>query len=266
MTKISPKIQNLSSKEKRQLLAKLLEERALKSTEEYPLSFNQWAMWFLYELSPKTTAYNVASSVRILSVLDVNSLKQAFQTIIDRHAPLRTTYTTRNNQTVQIVHAHLEVYFEKIDATRWTEEYLARQVEQAHRRPFSLENGPVMRVSLFSNAADNHILLISAHHIAIDGWSLGLLLDELKTLYTAYSNGQPRYPCSPWRKPTKILWFGKPKCFRARKERYTVIFGRNKSMKICRQWNYPLIILGQQCKLFRDVRWHLNLTRFLARR
>lgn len=152
---------------------------------EFSLSYGQRAMWFLYQLAPKSAAYNVFFAMRILSDLDVVALKQAFQILSDRHPALRTTYTTKNGQALQQIRAHLEVAFEEANASTWSLEDLnARLLELSHR-PLNLEEGPIMRVGLFRRGVKEHILLVVIHHIAIDLWSLVVFMDELRILYPA---------------------------------------------------------------------------------
>ncbi|MCP4698987.1 MAG: non-ribosomal peptide synthetase, partial [Gammaproteobacteria bacterium] len=90
---------------------------------------------------------------------------------------------------VQEVHGYREVCFEETDAR--SEDTLREQVLKASRRPFDLEHGPVLRVNLFTRSAADHVLLLTIHHIVSDGWSLYVLLDELRTIYQAESSGVP---------------------------------------------------------------------------
>jgi len=116
---------------------------------------------------------------RILSPLDILALRAVFQTLIARHASLRSTFSHQDGQPVQIVHGHQDVHFEEIDASMDTEEELQRRVSEAYRHPFDLEQGPLFRVSLFTRAPEEHVLLIVMHHIVTDGWSDWMLLSEL---------------------------------------------------------------------------------------
>jgi amino acid adenylation domain-containing protein len=178
-------ISNLSAEEKRALLAQLLKEKAKASTSVYPLSYNQQAMWFLYQLAPESPAYNVTFAVRIRSKVDVPALKRALQRLIDRHPSLRTTFAMRAGEPLQEVHDLQELSFEETDASTWSEDELDKQVVAAHRHPFDLALGPVLRVNLFTKTESEHIFLLTTHHIVFDGWSKWLLVDELQTLYLA---------------------------------------------------------------------------------
>ncbi|MBN1814013.1 MAG: non-ribosomal peptide synthetase, partial [Anaerolineae bacterium] len=183
---------NLSSEEKRALLARLLRERASTSGFSYPLSRGQQALWFLYQLAPESVAYNVMYAWRICSNLDVSVLRSAFQALVNRHPSLRTTCAIRDGKPVQEVHQYQEVHFEVIDASAWNEGYLREHLAKIAHTPFDLERGPVLRVYLVARSSLEYVLLLTAHHIAIDGWSLEVLLDELGTLYVAVRDGTGR--------------------------------------------------------------------------
>ncbi len=187
----TPAAQRLSSEEKRALLTKLLREKLRTTKTAHPLSHNQRSMWFLHRLAPDSAAYNAAFPARIRSTVDVPALRRAFQQLVDRHASLRTVFTTVAGELVQEVYGRQEVCFEEIDASAWSEDTLQTRVIEAYRRPFDLAEGPVFRVALFRRSVDDHVLLITAHHIAIDGWSVWILLDELRALYAAERSGTP---------------------------------------------------------------------------
>ncbi|MFE1744071.1 amino acid adenylation domain-containing protein [Coleofasciculus sp. H7-2] len=180
---------NLSPQEKRALLARLLQEKASKAKFQYPLSYGQQILWLLYQNAPESPAYNVAFTARIRGNVDIFALRKAFQMLSDRHPSLRNTFAIQNNEPVQEVHGYQEVYFEQIDAATWNADELARQVFKTYQRPFNLEQEPVMRVNLFTRSVEEHILLLTIHHIACDGWSIWLILDELRVLYSAAKQG-----------------------------------------------------------------------------
>jgi natural product biosynthesis luciferase-like monooxygenase protein len=161
----------------------------MREISEHPLSYGQRALWFLHRLAPESAAYNVFFAMRVLSDLNVPVLRRAFQTLIDRHPALRTTYLTTDGRPVQVVHEYKEVYFEVTDASDWSREYLDdRLVEEAHK-PFDLESGPLFRVALLKRTPQQHILLLTAHHIALDLWSLVLLMNELRLMCPTEDEG-----------------------------------------------------------------------------
>ena len=100
---------------KRPILASVSED-----TPEQPLSHGQQALWFLHQRAPESAAYNISSAVRIHSELDVAVFRRAFQTLVERHAALRTTFDAVQGRPVQRVHEHAEVCFVETDAARWS--------------------------------------------------------------------------------------------------------------------------------------------------
>jgi amino acid adenylation domain-containing protein len=182
-------IENLDLEEKRALLAHLLRERFSQPRALFPLSCGQQALWFLQRLEPESAAYNVVQAWRICSAVDVSALREAFQSLVNRHPILRTTYSVCDGKPVQQVHQHQEVSFEVKDASTWSAADLNDHLAEVAYCPFDLELGPILRVHLFIRSADDHVLLLAIHHIAIDGWSLDVLLDELGQMYAAIEDG-----------------------------------------------------------------------------
>ncbi len=181
----SKRIADLSPGERRALLAQLLRKQTSGSKLIYPLSYNQQGIWFLYQLAPESTVYNVNFAARISSDINVPALRGALQRLVDRHPSLRTTFPAHSGKPVQQVHEHQKVSFEEVDGSTWNgDELKCRLLDEAYR-PFDLERGPLLRVSLIMRSAREHILLLVVHHIVIDFWSLAILLNELGVLYPA---------------------------------------------------------------------------------
>jgi amino acid adenylation domain-containing protein len=178
-------ISGLSPSEKRVLLGDLLKKRTNGPNSFYPLSFGQKALWLLYQIAPENTAYNEVFAWRIHHALDLPALRNAFQSLIDRHSALRATYAARDGEPVQQVRQHMQVDFKQIDTSTWTEDELSVLLAEETHCPFDLERGPIMRVRLFTRSVREHILLLMIHHIAIDFWSLTVLMEELGDLYLA---------------------------------------------------------------------------------
>ncbi|WP_438022406.1 amino acid adenylation domain-containing protein [Sorangium sp. So ce233] len=154
-----------------------------------PLSHGQRALWFLYRIAPESAAYIVGTAVRVRSRIDVDALRRAVAHVVRRHPVLRTTYAARDGEVVQHVDERGEALFEVMDASAWRDEELTGRVGAFANRTIDLERGPVMRVQIFSRAPSDHVLLVTTHHIAMDLWSLSILLEELSTLYVAYEAG-----------------------------------------------------------------------------
>ncbi len=185
-------IKDLSPEEKRALLAQLLRNKAsqTQTKSEYALAYGQRALWFIHQLAPESSAYHIASTSRVRSLIDIDAFKRALQYLLDRHPALRTTYEQRDDQLVQVIHAHEDVAFEQIDASAWNEDELYEQVVRAHKQPIDLANGPVIRWQLFTKSPTDHVFLITVHHIASDGYSTFALLYDLKLAYDAEIAGQ----------------------------------------------------------------------------
>ncbi len=157
---------------------------------EQPLSYVQKSLWFLYEMAPDSAAYNITFAAHIRAKIDVEALRGALEMLVARHTALRTTFTTRDGEPFQQVQTRTELDFTRSDASGWTDEFLNSRMTDEGNRPFNLEKDPLLRVNLFTRSADHHILLMTVHHIIMDGWSLWVLLDELRALYPAAQTGR----------------------------------------------------------------------------
>nr|VFK59283.1 MAG: Condensation domain-containing protein [Candidatus Kentron sp. TUN]VFK67852.1 MAG: Condensation domain-containing protein [Candidatus Kentron sp. TUN] len=135
------------------------------------------------------------------------ALRTVFETLLTRHSSLRSTFSEQDGRPIQIVYGHQEIYFEKIDASQDTEEELHQRVTKAYRRPFDLEKGPLLRVSLFTRSKEDHVLLITMHHIVTDGWSVWLLMSEFLELYPKQKAGQVApLPSLQYQYPDFVRW------------------------------------------------------------
>jgi len=166
---------------------------ATETNGTHALSHGQQALWFLHRMNPSNAAYNVAAAARIHGELDANALESAFAALAQRHASLRSTFDVVEGRPTQRLHEHLPLHFETIDATSWTQ--LDEWCGEEALRLFDLSVGPLWRVSLLKRCSDEHVLLIVAHHIIVDFWSLNVMWQELGELYTAQRRQrQPQLP------------------------------------------------------------------------
>jgi amino acid adenylation domain-containing protein len=163
-------------------------ERDAKS--EHPLSHGQRALWFLHKLAPHSAAYNIMGAVRIRSRVDSEALRGAFQSLIDRHPSLRTNFTAPEGSPIQSAHDRAEVCFQLEDASRWDDGFLNGRLIEDAQRPFNLEQGALLRVTLFTRSARDHVLLMTMHHIIADLWSLAVMMRELGVMYQAKTAGE----------------------------------------------------------------------------
>jgi len=154
--------------------------------DRFPLSQGQRALWFLQQRNPQSAAYHVAFATRILSRVRSWEIESCFQYLVDRHPSLRATYLVDGGEPCQRIAPHLDLVLETVDASGRDLPDLHGQVMEAYRRPFDLEHGPLIRVSLFSRNPEDHVLLLTIHHIACDGWSMWLLQDEFGEVYRAH--------------------------------------------------------------------------------
>ena len=166
------------------------EYRAAGEESAFPLSYNQRSMWFMNRLAPDSAAYTVAFAARIRSRVDVEAMKRALGRLIERHPALRTTFLSRDEEPAQRVSAQIEVPFETVQVEGLDEAGLYALALEAHRAPLDLERGPVLRARLFTRAPADHVFLLDVHHIAADGWSIGLLLRDFQAFYRAETAGE----------------------------------------------------------------------------
>jgi amino acid adenylation domain-containing protein len=175
----------------REAVRAALRAKGEASRTTFPLSWNQFGIWFASQSTPLVSAYHVAFAARVTSPIDLAALTHAAQALVDRHPSLRTAYTCPDGQPQQVVWGYRPAHVVVHDCSSLSDTALSRAVREAHERPFELEHPAPMRMDLFTRAQDDHVLLIGWHHIAIDGWSVWMLCDELFTLYEAMVTKQP---------------------------------------------------------------------------
>jgi amino acid adenylation domain-containing protein len=161
---------------------------------DMPLSYAQQRLWFLDQLNPGNTSYNIHKSVRLEGRLDIPALEQTLTEIVRRHESLRTTFPARNGSPAQVI-APAEAF--KLEVVNLEAFAPDEREAQAHRlateeggRPFDLSCDPMLRARLLRLGAEEHVLLFTMHHIVSDAWSMGVLVREVTALYEAISKGQ----------------------------------------------------------------------------
>ncbi|WP_213289371.1 non-ribosomal peptide synthetase [Bradyrhizobium sp. sGM-13] len=161
------------------------------------LSHAQERLWFLWNLNPNGTAYTVASTIRLKGKLDHIALSKAIAEIVQRHDVLRTTFVATDGRARQVIRDALGVDIRHQDLRGLSAEHAAEARRSELGKPFDLVNGPLLRAVLLQFADDAHELLLLAHHIVVDGWSLDVMLEELAGLYrngTGQDAGRPPVP------------------------------------------------------------------------
>jgi amino acid adenylation domain-containing protein len=162
---------------------------------ELLLSFAQARLWFLEQLEPGSGAYNIPAAVRLTGSLDVVALEQSLQEIVLRHEALRTTFAMVSGEPLQVIAPVLALSVPLVDLRSLSEAQQKAEVKrlatESAQQPFDLAMGPLLRATLLKLGEAEHVLLLTMHHIVSDGWSMGVLLRELATLYEAFSAGKP---------------------------------------------------------------------------
>ncbi|MDZ7955198.1 amino acid adenylation domain-containing protein [Nostoc sp. DedQUE09] len=168
------------------------------SSEEvfvFPASFAQQRLWFLDRLIPGNPIYNVPTVIRFTGSLKLAALEQTFNEIVRRHETLRTTFIVSDGQPLQAIAPSLTIPLSVLDLQQLPadeQEVKAKCIITAEiEHPFDLSSGPLLRVILLVLSETEHILLLNMHHIICDDWSMGVLIRELGTLYTAFAQNQP---------------------------------------------------------------------------
>lgn len=182
-----------------------------KDVYVFPLSHAQKRLWFFEQVEPGSSVYHVPIGLRLIGPLQVEGLRSSLDAIVERHESLRTTFGQEDGQPVQMIHPTLPLEFALYDLEGVPEPHREEQAllllqEETHR-PFDLEQGPLFRASLVRLHTGEHLLLLSLHHIVVDGWSVDLLLQELTERYTAWvSNRDVDLPDLPLQYPDYAVW------------------------------------------------------------
>ncbi|WP_420232972.1 condensation domain-containing protein [Pseudomonas sp. ABY48] len=163
--------------------------RIARDEAPLPLSYAQQRQWFLWQMEPDSAAYHIPAALRIQGALDLQALQQSFAALVQRHESLRTTFVQVDEQAFQVIHGQMNPVMipQTLDGGH---EQIQAFVRQQIAQPFDLQNGPLLRVGLLRVAADEHVLVLTQHHIISDGWSIQLLVQELIQGYAAYSQGE----------------------------------------------------------------------------
>ncbi|WP_053817198.1 non-ribosomal peptide synthetase, partial [Pseudomonas aeruginosa] len=160
--------------------------------ERIPLSYAQERQWFLWQMDPQSAAYNIPSALRLRGELDVEALAASLGAIVERHQSLRTVFVEDEQldgfrqQVLASVDLPVPVTLASGDDAQ---AQIRAFVESETQQPFDLRNGPLLRARLLRLAADDHVLTLTIHHAAADGWSMRVLVEELIALYGARRQG-----------------------------------------------------------------------------
>ncbi|UUN91055.1 non-ribosomal peptide synthase/polyketide synthase [Pseudomonas extremorientalis] len=208
--------------EKRQLFLQALQKEGVdfsrfpipagvEAQDRQALSYAQQRMWFLWQLDPASGAYNLPGAVRLKGALSLCALEQAFASLVARHETLRTAFQRQADERLLQVPADTPLTVEQLDFSHLDAPAREQAVNKAATRqsllPFDLENGPLLRVQLLKLDAQEHVLLLTLHHIVSDGWSMNVLIDEFIRCYDAHErNETPQLPALPIQYSDYALW------------------------------------------------------------
>ncbi|HYP27952.1 MAG TPA: amino acid adenylation domain-containing protein, partial [Blastocatellia bacterium] len=162
---------------------------------ELPLSYAQQRLWFLDQLTPRKSLYNMPGAVRLKGALNLEAVQSSLNEIVRRHEILRTSFPSLDGKPQQHIAEPASLPIHSIDFSTIPaadrEEALRREMNRQSEYPFDLSAGPLLRVCLLRASEDEHVLLVVIHHIVSDGWSVDILLREFDALYRAFDAGQP---------------------------------------------------------------------------
>ncbi|PBP34915.1 non-ribosomal peptide synthetase, partial [Pseudomonas syringae] len=203
--RIAKRFVGLSLEQRQQFLARLRQEGkdfsllpvpvSRHDVSAIPLSFAQQRLLFLWQLDPSSDAYKMTTGLRLHGTLNESALRRAFDHLIERHEVLRTVFHTDSDQAQQVLLHDQTIALECIDLAGLTDvelrdAELALRVATVTGQPFDLRTGPLLRAHLFRLADDEHVLVVSMHHIVSDGWSMDVMIQEFVHCYQAYCEGR----------------------------------------------------------------------------
>ncbi|MBC3366504.1 non-ribosomal peptide synthase/polyketide synthase, partial [Pseudomonas sp. SWRI154] len=185
--------------------------QGVEADDRQALSYAQQRMWFLWQLDPQSGAYNLPGAVRLKGTLSLPALEQAFASLVARHETLRTVFQRQADDSLLQVPASAPLVIEQQDLGNLPageREQAVRQAAEAQSmRPFDLSNGPLLRVELLKLDEQEHVLLLTLHHIVSDGWSMNVLIDEFIRCYDAHEAGlEPQLADLPIQYSDYALW------------------------------------------------------------
>lgn len=192
IAELAPRIDNL---QREQSGGQIPAIQRLDHTQPLPLSFAQLRLWLLNQIDSSSAAYNISGGVRLNGSLNFYALQQSLNEITRRHEILRTGFGTIGDQPCQLIDSEIHLAVPVVDLQHLPESAckaeISRLIREEGQLPFDLEKPPLLRVSLLRIDAKEHILLLTAHHIVFDGWSIEVFINELAGLFAAFSSGKP---------------------------------------------------------------------------
>ena len=191
------------SPKKYQVFKALLQKEGIQSSQRQRIlphegsesTLHSFSLWYVDQLDPGTSAFNIPEGLRIKGKLDVPALERSLNEIIRRHGSLRTIYKAVDGQPFQRILPELKVSLKNVDLRNFPDservERARALVNEEAERPFDLSKGPLLGLTLYRLEEDDHILLLVIHHIVSDGWSVVVFFRELAEIYEEFSRGNP---------------------------------------------------------------------------
>ncbi|MGO1081259.1 amino acid adenylation domain-containing protein, partial [Inquilinus sp. CA228] len=173
---------------------------------DLPLSHAQRRLWLLWQLEPESAAYHITGGLRLSGDLDPAALQAALDGLVARHEALRTVFPEAEGEPRQRILPPVPVDLARIDLSDGRQAQLDEISAAEARRSFDLAAGPLLRATLVTLAADEHVLLLTLHHIAADGWSLDLLVEDLARGYDDHRSGRPQQAASGIQYADYAVW------------------------------------------------------------
>ncbi|MEL7407801.1 MAG: amino acid adenylation domain-containing protein, partial [Cyanobacteria bacterium J06558_2] len=168
--------------------------KPINRSRDLPLSFAQQRLWFIAQLQPNNSAYNFSNALRLEGKLDIKVLVQTIKAIIQRHEVFRTNFSMVADEPVQVIHSKINFQLPIINLSGLSHLKQQREVDQLNAteglKPFNLEQDALLRITLIQLNELEHVILFTMHHIISDGWSVGILVQEIVTLYQSFLEGK----------------------------------------------------------------------------
>lgn len=177
-------------RDNRSAVVDFLRQRGAGRSEHLPVAENQQGLWFLHRMWPESAAYNVAFVTRVAGKVDQEILQEALQILVDRHELLRSVFP-EGEAPLRNVSDYSPVQFRRCECRGLSDDALRDAVVAEYRRPFDLAEKPAFRATLFTRSEGEHLLMLAAHHIVVDGTGLFVLVEELIDIYGALHAGAP---------------------------------------------------------------------------
>ena len=145
---------------------------SLMASRTVPLSYGQQGLWTIQQQEPDNSAYTVSVALAVHGQLDLPLLHDVIQLLVNRHESLRTRFVWQDEQVVQQILGYQPATIEEIPAAGWSDAERDQQLRVLHARPFDLAQGPLFRTAILQHSPEQHTILLSVHHIVVDGWSI----------------------------------------------------------------------------------------------